>query len=98
MKIYAPYLKRVKAGRDVMLRASTVHSSQGSEADVVFFDLVNPASNFFSRSDAMHIWCVACSRAKQKLVVVGDRTAMRCGVYSSRLLDSLEQTGDTVSA
>ena len=88
-KIYAPYLRQVDHGNEVTIRALTVHSSQGSEADIVFFDLVNPTNCFISREDAAHIWCVACSRAKQKLVIVGDVSAMRHGYYSSRFLECL---------
>ena len=84
-KIYGPRLKVMPHGDEITLRASTVHSSQGGEADLVFFDLVNPANPFVARPDAAHLWCVACSRARQKLVVVGDAGAMRRGVYSSAI-------------
>lgn len=85
-KLYGPRLKVMPHGDDVTLRASTVHSCQGGEADLVFFDLVNPASPFISRAHAAHLWCVACSRARQKLVIVGDKAAMRLGRYSSAIL------------
>ena len=85
-RLYAPRLKSIQHKEEVTLRASTVHSSQGGEADLVFFDLVNPANPFVARADAGHLWCVACSRAKQKLVVVGDAKAMRRGLYSSAVL------------
>ena len=88
-KIYSSRIKTLKLGDDVTVRVSTVHSCQGGEADIVFFDLVNPASGFLRRVDAAHLWCVACSRARQKLVVVGSREAMRLGRYSSALLRAI---------
>lgn len=84
-KVYASRLKVLPHGEDVTLRASTVHSCQGGEADLVFFDLVNPDNPFVARADAAHLWCVACSRAKQKLVIAGDVEAMRHGFYSSAI-------------
>ena len=88
-KIYSSRIKTLKLGDDVTVRVSTVHSCQGGEADIVFFDLVNPASGFLRRDDAAHLWCVACSRARQKLVIVGSMEAMRLGRYSSALLKAI---------
>ena len=88
-KVYASRIKTIAHGGDVSVRVSTVHSCQGGEADVVFFDLVNPLSGFLRRDDAAHLWCVACSRARQKLVVVGSVEAMRVGHYSRALLKAI---------
>lgn len=72
-KVYASKLNSYKSNTDVTIRCSTVHSAQGDEADVVIFDLVNPSSPFIADQDSSHLWCVACSRAKEKLLIVGDK-------------------------
>lgn len=93
-RIYKPRLNGLADGKkDVQVRVSTVHGCQGAEADVVFFDLVDPASNFIARPDASHLWCVACSRAREKLVIVGERDQMRKGFFSSVLLRLTEESG-----
>ena len=88
--IYGPRIKSLPQESDVTVRVSTVHRCQGDEADVVFFDLVDPESPFLSRSEAAHLWCVACSRAKQKLVVVGSVSEMRRARYSRAVLLAIE--------
>lgn len=78
---------------DVSVSASTIHCSQGEEADVVILDLVDPASWFLNNPDAAHLWCVACSRAKEQLFVVGDIEKVLSGKYSGRLFRDAEQVG-----
>lgn len=90
-KVYWPLLKRLGVNSNVDIRVSTIHSCQGDEADLVFLDLVDPSNNFIARSDAAHIWCVACSRARHKLVIVGSRGAMRLGRYSNAILNMVEK-------
>ena len=91
-KVYDSRIKVLKAGKDVDIRVSTVHSCQGSEADIVFFDVVNPLSHFVTGRDSWRMWCVACSRAKEKLVLVGSvREMLNSGGCSSAMLHVLEQ-------
>jgi len=86
-RIYGARLRgRDRRGR-VTVTWSTIHCCQGSEADVVILDLVNPGSWFLNNEEASHLWCVACSRAKEQLLVVGDRPAVLAGRYSGRLLE-----------
>lgn len=85
-KIYWNRLRSMKLAKDISVRSSTVHSAQGDEADVVIFDLVDPSSFFLSKNDAAHLWCVACSRAKEKLVIVGDKSKMKSSHYSSNIM------------
>lgn len=66
-------------GREVV--AGTVHSFQGSEADVVILDLVNDEPHwkvgmFMPESDKQtcRLLNVAVTRAKKRLIVVGDLT------------------------
>jgi superfamily I DNA and/or RNA helicase len=90
-KVYKSRLTGLTGGKkEVQVRVSTVHGCQGAEADVVFFDLVNPISNFVARADSAHLWCVACSRAKEKLVIVGETNQLRHGYYSSEILKKIE--------
>jgi hypothetical protein len=90
LKIYQPRLKALSETNGVTVRVSTVHRCQGAEADIVFFDLVEPGCWFVNRPDAAHLWCVACSRAKHQLVFVGDRRQMACGRFSGQVLRQIE--------
>ena len=78
--------------KNVVVRASTVHRCQGSEADVVFFDLVDASSWFVTKPDAASLWCVACSRAKSQLFLVGDELAMRSGRFSKSMVANVTFT------
>lgn len=61
-----------ESSANVSVQVSTVHTSQGSEADIVVFDISDdPAHPFVSNPhDAKHLWCVAVSRAKCQCVLV----------------------------
>ena len=86
-KIYSAKFRAMKVGDNITVRASTVHGAQGDEADVVFFDLVDPTNAFLTRKDAAHLWCVACSRAKEKLVLVGDKAKMAVSPFAAKLMN-----------
>ena len=72
---------RDRQGR-VNVSWSTIHCCQGSEADIDILDLVDPSSFFLNGPDAAHLWCVACSRAKEQLFVIGNPSAVRAGTFS----------------
>ena len=91
MKIYKPRLKLLSDKNGVTVSVSTVHQCQGAEADLVFFDMVEPGGWFVNRPDAMHLWCVACSRARHQLVLVGDRRRMELGRMSSSVLNHIRR-------
>lgn len=57
---------------NIRVDVSTVHSSQGSEADVVIFDVSDELESWFVavHEDAKYMWCVAVSRAKNQCVLV----------------------------
>lgn len=80
--VYERRLKALEHLGNVRIEVATVHRSQGSEADVVFFDVVDPSSWFVNTAAAAHLWCVACSRARRQLFVVGEAHALRAGKYS----------------
>ena len=58
-------------------RSSTIHSQQGSEADLVVFDTVNAGSHGWSYDDWQRLVNVAISRARENLIVLASRAEMR---------------------
>lgn len=62
------FIKNIKIG--------TIHTFQGSECDIVFFDLVEesstPVSRMLNNKDGERLITVALTRARHKLIVVGD--------------------------
>ena len=86
---YEKHLTALARPQNVVLRASTVHRCQGSEADVVVFDLVDAGNWFVNRPEASSLWCVACSRAKSQLFLVGGERAMRNGRFSQLMVGAL---------
>ena len=97
-RIYAARLKRFSENKDVAVTVSTVHRCQGFEADIVFFDLVNPSSWFVNKPEASHLWCVACSRARHKLVLVGDRHQMALGQTARIVLNQIDKQAGRCAA
>lgn len=91
------------------VRAGTAHSFQGSEAEVVIFDLVNDEPQWrvamFMRDfdrDMRRLLNVAISRAKQRLIVVGDFNYIKkCGkkaFLGNELIPFLDKRYPKVSA
>ncbi|WP_029523592.1 AAA domain-containing protein [Persephonella sp. KM09-Lau-8] len=60
---YQAYLLRKKG-----IEAGTIHSFQGQERDEIVIDLTDPDSKFINRN----MLIVALSRAKEKVVIIGD--------------------------
>ncbi len=56
--------------------ASTVHSQQGSEADIVIFDTVNAGSGTWQIPEWKRIVNVALSRAREAVIVLASRSEM----------------------
>jgi hypothetical protein len=56
--------------------ASTVHSQQGSEADIVIFDTVNASNYTWPHAEWMRLVNVALSRAREAVVVLASRSEM----------------------
>lgn len=56
--------------------ASTVHSQQGSEADIVLFDTVNAGSYSWPYDEWQRLVNVALSRSKQAVIVLASRAEM----------------------
>ncbi len=56
--------------------ASTVHSQQGSEADIVIFDSVNAGSYSWPYDEWQRLVNVALSRAREAILVLSSRAEM----------------------
>ena len=56
--------------------ASTVHSQQGSEADIVIFDTVNAGSHSWAYDEWKRLVNVALSRAREMVVILASRSEM----------------------
>lgn len=56
--------------------ASTVHSQQGSEADIVVFDTVNAGSGTWQVPEWKRLVNVALSRAREAVIVLASRSEM----------------------
>ena len=56
--------------------ASTVHSQQGSEADIVVFDTVNAGSHTWGIVEWKRLVNVALSRAREAVIVLASRSEM----------------------
>ena len=56
--------------------ASTVHSQQGSEADIVVFDTVNAGSHTWGVVEWKRLVNVALSRAREAVIVLASRSEM----------------------
>ena len=81
---YAPHAKLLRLlikhqGLEKSVEAGTVHSFQGSEADVVIFDMVNDEPHWkvglftpAKDNDNRRLINVALTRAKRRLFIVGD--------------------------
>ena len=57
--------------------ASTVHSQQGAEADLVLFDTVNASSTSWPLQEWMRLVNVGLSRAREYVVVLSSRSEMQ---------------------
>ena len=70
-------------------QASTVHSQQGAEADVVVFDTVNAASYNWPFEEWKRLVNVALSRAREAVIVLASRSEME-EPYLSPLVSQLK--------
>jgi len=65
------------------LRIRTVDSFQGNEADIVILSGVRSNENqevgFLASTDGQKRICVATSRAKEALIIIGDHKTLACG-------------------
>eukprot|EP00538_Stauroneis_constricta_P004175 CAMPEP_0119571358 /NCGR_PEP_ID=MMETSP1352-20130426/44079_1 /TAXON_ID=265584 /ORGANISM="Stauroneis constricta, Strain CCMP1120" /LENGTH=861 /DNA_ID=CAMNT_0007621037 /DNA_START=1034 /DNA_END=3619 /DNA_ORIENTATION=- len=104
--VISPYSKQVQLIRTELalrrlgdVRVGTVDSFQGQETDVVVFSCVR--SNQFGElgflRDPRRL-CVAITRARRGLVVVGDEPVLRSSHHWSALLDSMRDRNCMVDA
>lgn len=85
------------------IKVGTIHTFQGSECDLILLDLVEkspqPVSKLFSGIDGERLVNVALSRAKHKLIIVGDtqrfegwKGVANVTTNTSKVLSQLPQT------
>lgn len=100
---YSAQVKRLKEGINTAhfsdVKISTVDSFQGQEADVIIISLVRSNDKgeigFLNDTRRMN---VAMTRAKHKLVMVGDSATISNSTFYKNLLDYLEANGQYHSA
>jgi ATP-dependent RNA/DNA helicase IGHMBP2 len=83
--VITPYRAQVKALLELECKANTIDSFQGQEADIIILSLVrsNPSGECGFLKDERRL-NVALTRAKQKLIVVGDSaTVANLPVYTA---------------
>lgn len=76
-KAQAQAVGKLLAGWDMTnWESSTVHSQQGSEADIVIFDTVNAGSGTWQIPEWKRLVNVALSRAREAVIVLASRSEM----------------------
>jgi regulator of nonsense transcripts 1 len=107
ISVLSPYTKQVQLirshlatkrnGQDV--RVGTVDSFQGQETDVVVFSAVrsNPLRELGFLRDSRRL-CVAITRARRGLILVGDQSTLKSCRHWAALLESCEQRGCCMEA
>lgn len=97
-----------RAKQTLPIRVDTVHSYQGGEADTVIIDV--PASRQhwggdwisarIPRSDGDRVLAVAASRARERLILIGDSPFLTSGSLKgtvlSTLVERMERDGVTI--
>jgi len=92
----SPYSSQVELAKELLpnIHISTIDSFQGQEADVVFLSLVrsNPEGKIGFLSDYRRM-NVALTRAKKKLIVIGDSTTLTTDNFYQQFLNYTEEIG-----
>ena len=107
--IISPYKEQVRHIRNVLpeteefreldIQIDSIDGFQGQEKDVIYISLVrsNPNSNIGFLDDYRRL-NVAMTRAKRKLVIVGDSSTLCTSRLYQELMNHLEKYGDYKSA
>jgi regulator of nonsense transcripts 1 len=105
--VISPYSKQVQLIRTELaatratqnVRVGTVDSFQGQETDVVVFSAVrsNPMQELGFLRDSRRL-CVAITRAKRGLILVGDQTVLKSCRHWAALLESCEDRACVMDA
>ncbi|MEX1191394.1 MAG: AAA domain-containing protein [Brumimicrobium sp.] len=92
----SPYAGQVELAKSKLenIRVSTIDSFQGQEADVVILSLVrsNPDGNIGFLKDYRRM-NVAMTRAKERLIVIGDSTTLGKDLFYKAFIDYTEGSG-----
>jgi ATP-dependent RNA/DNA helicase IGHMBP2 len=106
--ILSPYAAQVRFIREEMesekdfqfdVQIKTIDSFQGQEKDVIYLSLVrsNPEQKLGFLKDYRRM-NVAMTRARKKLVIIGDSSTLASDKFFSALLDYIEEKGAYRSA
>lgn len=83
------------------IKIGTIHTFQGSECDIVFFDLVEessaPVSRLLNDKDGERLITVALTRARQKLIVVGDTGRFEYATGTANVSNKVSQVLKTLN-
>ena len=83
------------------IKIGTIHTFQGSECDIVLFDLVEesnfPVSRLLNDKDGERLITVALTRARHKLIVVGDTRRFEYASGIARVSDKVCHVLKTLS-
>ena len=98
--IISPYRHQVKILEQENLKhVNTIDSFQGQERDVILISLVrNNQHNEIGFLKDYRRMNVAMTRAKKKLIIIGDSTTIGQDQFYAKLLDHIEQNGSYRSA
>jgi ATP-dependent RNA/DNA helicase IGHMBP2 len=92
----SPYAGQVELAKSKLenIRVSTIDSFQGQEADVIILSLVrsNPDGNIGFLKDYRRM-NVAMTRAKERLIVIGDSTTLGKDGFYKAFIDYTEKNG-----
>jgi len=105
LAVISPYSKQVQQIRTELaarrcpddIRVGTVDSFQGQETDVVIISCVrsNKMNEIGFLRDSRRL-CVAITRARVALIIVGDRGVLKCCKHWNSLLEYMEERGCTL--
>ncbi|WP_255076320.1 ATP-binding protein [Lacihabitans sp. CCS-44] len=111
--VITPYRGQVRQINDLLLKSEfskkfkenlkigTIHSFQGSEADIIILDLVDSKhekiGRLFCHDQGKRLVNVAISRAKSKLIVVGDANIFSSGLGNNNIDDSVKWIMNKIS-
>jgi superfamily I DNA and/or RNA helicase len=87
------FLSKIKIG--------TIHTFQGSECDLILFDIVEARNNgigkLYSGQEGEQLINVAISRAKHKLIIVGDVNLFTIGAGNAMVSNKVTRIFRTLS-
>ena len=88
----------IDAEQRSLIRIGTIHAFQGSECDIVLFDLVDSSheriGRLYQHNQGERLFNVALSRAKSKLIIVGDLEVFYSGQGHNNIEGTILRIGN----